>query len=154
MEAFGWPTMVEPVPVALARLDPAKIESEVMPTDAGEYQSSHRTSIRRDTPPASGPDIPARARAPVAPDKRLAQRAGILCTDPVFHKYLSEQHQVRMGMDERTNIELAAAFVRQFCKVESRSEITLGSEAATRIDLLESAFVCWRDLPDYIEAAE
>lgn len=127
---------------AIARLDPAvvKQESEVMP--------NIRTSDRPtgcDTSPASGPDIPARARKPVDPQKKLAQRAGILCTDPVFHRFIAEHYGFVFSTDADEDNERAAQFVRQRCQVKSRADIKPNTEAATRLDLLESAFICWRD---------
>jgi hypothetical protein len=40
---------------------------------------------------------------------------------------------------------------RQFCKVESRKEILPGTEAALRFDLLESAFIGWRERDAVVE---
>lgn len=139
MNAFGWPTLVDPVPVALARLDPTKIESEVV-------QSETTKPGQLDTSPASGPDIPARAV------NRLAQRAGILCNDSLFHRYL--ERRLSDGVKGPTvNTEFAAGYVREFCKVESRADIKPNTEAATRLDLLESAFICWRDQPELADAS-
>jgi hypothetical protein len=146
MAAMGWPTHTNPVPVAIARLNP-ETERTVRQTDG----TSNRTI---DTPPASGPDIQARARKPVDPDKRLAQRAGILCGDSLFHKYLAAKHGVEMHAHaDRIRVELAAEFVRQFCKVETRAYIKFGEESGTRFDLLESSFVCWRDVPEIADAS-
>lgn len=135
--AMGWPTYTTPVPVAIARLNP---EMEVMPP----VRPSPRTV---DTPPASGPDIQARARKPVDPEKRLAQRAAILCGDPVFLRYLIEDR----GLD--TSTMTPAEFVREFCHVPSRADIKPNTEAGLRWDLLESAFICWRDVPELADAS-
>lgn len=138
--AMGWPTYTTPVPVALARLNR---ETEVMPTETTQSQQVRRT----ETPPASGPDIQARARKPVDPEKRLAQRAAILCGDPVFLRYLIEDR----GLD--TSTMTPAEFVREFCHVPSRADIKPNTEAGLRWDLLESAFICWRDVPELADAS-
>lgn len=133
----GMPNPAAEVWCAVARLDPEKIERQVMPVDAANGDPK---PTRLDTSPASGPDIPARAN-------RLAQRAGILCNDPLFHRYLAERH-FKLPMAQMST-EGAAQFVREHCKVESRSDIKPNTEAGLRWDLLESAFVCWRDFPEY-----
>jgi hypothetical protein len=131
MAAFGWPTMVDPVPVAIAHLDPNKIgagpprEGQTAPAD----------------PPASRP--------PVAVEKRLTMRAAILSNDPMFHRYLSTtQGESCLSSDD------AANYIRTLCQVQSRKDILPGTKAAFRLDLLESAFIGWRDADKYIEAAE
>lgn len=141
----GMPNPAAEVWCAVARLDPTKIESEVVPTEG--RQRAPRETGTIDTSPASVPDIPARAI------NRLAQRAGILCNDPLFHRYLGEKHHVQQSHDRQATTLLAAAFVRNYCKVESRADILPNTEAATRLDLLESAFVCWRDVPEMADAS-
>jgi hypothetical protein len=141
INAFGWPTMQDPVPVALAHLNPETV-NEVMPDKRATPEPSN------DTSPASGPDIPARAHKPVAADKRLAQQAGICCAD--------RQFQLWLGINYKTSIqseEEAAYFVRQYCKVNSRSEIKPGTEAGRLFDRLYSHFVIWRDADKYVEAS-
>lgn len=136
----GMPNSAAEIWCAIARLDPAAVkqESEVVP-------NTPPISGRIDTSPASGPDIPARARKPVDPDKRLAQRAGILCSDRAFHRFIAEHYGFVFSTDADEDNERAAQFVRQRCQVDSRANIRPHTEAATRFDLLESAFICWRD---------
>ena len=88
------------------------------------------------------------SRKPVAAEKRLAQIAGILCNDPLFQKFLCEKYDL-----ETCNTEGAADMVRQLCQVTSRSEIIQGTQAGLRFDLLQSAFVGWRDADVYLEHA-
>jgi hypothetical protein len=107
-----------------------------------EVMSNPQLSITSDTSPASGPDIPARAHKPVAAEKRLAQRAGILCADPLFQKYLRSDNE-----------EEAAACVRLYCKVNSRSEIKPGTEAGRLFVQLDNHFIAWRDADKYVEAS-
>jgi hypothetical protein len=164
MAAFGWPTQVDPVPVAIARLNPENVK-EVMPTGpilAGRPTSENRrdTQSREEvmpdkpehgthkTSPASGPDIPARAHKPVAVEKRLAQRAGILCADLEFQKFLHKTYQWPV-IDEKS----AIVVLRHLCQVKSRSEIKPGTQAGYTFDLLNSRFVVWRDADKYVEAS-
>ena len=136
----GMPNPAAETWCAIARLDPAAVKQE-----SGVRQHSVNSDAADDTPPASGPDIPARARKPVDPDKRLAQRAGILCSDPIFHRFIAEHYGFVFSTDADEDNERAAQFVRQRCQVDSRANIRPHTEAATRFDLLESAFICWRD---------
>lgn len=109
-EAFGWPTMVEPVAIAIARLDPDKA---------------------------------VKPRAAVAPEKKLAQQAGIMCADPVFQTFLIEEHiadYTAMGEDG------AAAALRYHCGVNSRAEIVPGSFAADKFDALRSKYLAWKQV--------
>jgi hypothetical protein len=122
MAAFGWPTQVDPVPVAIARLNP-------------------------ETVPASGPDIPARTHKPVAAEKKLAQLAGILSKEPLFHRYI-EATTMSLNVTEET----AAEFIRGCCHVKSRSHITLVSAAGNLFLELYDDFVRWRDADKYVEA--
>jgi hypothetical protein len=137
----GMPNSGEEAWVAIARLNPETVK-EVMP-DTG-VQSPQPD----DTSPASGPDIPARARKPVDPEKRLAQRAGILCSDLEFWKFLSKELDAKIDNEEK-----AAAVVRLYCKVNSRSNIKPGTEAGYLFDRLYSRFVVCRDADKYVEAS-
>jgi hypothetical protein len=86
-------------------------------------------------------------RKPVAPDKRLAQRAALLCKDHQFWKFLEQTKRV-VGADE----ESAAAYLRDECAVDSRSEIMPETIAGHAFDMLQTAFVAWRDSEKYVEA--
>ena len=146
-EALGWPTYTQPVPVALARLEPG-----------ASAPAREAESVRND--PA--PNAPAsRLHTPVAPEKRLAQRAGMICSDRIFWRYLNET----IFMDQKfctseskviAKVETedhAADVLRWVCAVKSRSEIIPGTDAATRFDELYSKFIGWRDADIYVEQA-
>jgi hypothetical protein len=161
----GMPNPGEEAWVAIARLNPETVK-EVMPVDEeGSFPQSHTidtqsreevmpdTSGPRNTPndtsPASGPDIPARAHKPVAADKRLVQRAAILCADPLFWKFLGHDDQGYTITRE----DEAAEVVRKLCAVSSRSEIKPNTPAGRLFDHLYSRFVAWRDADIYVEAS-
>jgi len=98
IEAFGWPTMVAPVPVAIAKLDPnAKPERK---------------------------------------GGKLAQRAGILCNEGAFVKYLDEIYQSRAWV-------YPADFVRNWCGVLTRADIDHNQEAARKFLDLEASYKAW-----------
>jgi hypothetical protein len=129
-DVLGWPTYTCPVPVALARLVEQK-------------------EIAQQSPPSPTP-IKAGTRIPVAvaADKRLAQRAGILSTDPQFHKYLcATGNYDHIIMTEQH----AAEYIRILCNVDSRSKIIPGTPAAVNFDAMYSKFIAWRDHDKYVE---
>lgn len=122
----GMPNAGEEIWVAVARLDPSKIKS-------GDSTPDRESDGQLGRSPGS------RSHKPVAPDKRLAQRAGILCADPLFQKWLGEIENVIM--DERH----AANYVRNYCEVDSRSKIIPGTAAGRDFEVLEGKFLGWRD---------
>jgi len=170
MAAFGWPTQVDPVPVAIARLNPENVK-EVMPTGpilAGRPTSENRRDTQsreevmpdkpehgtHNTSPASGPDIPTRAHKTVAPEKRLAQRAALLCKEPLFRRFLANDLKDKGKLTAPYWTEGdAAAVLRNMCGVTSRSEIKPGTEAGRLFDNIYSSFIAWRDADIYVEAS-
>jgi hypothetical protein len=123
-ESLGWPTYTTPVPIAIARLK----------------QQQEETNTATEKPAPTQPP----ARAPRSP---LVTRAAILSNDPLFWKYLGEKEGKLVGKDG------AAMHIREWCKVESRKDILPGTEAALRLDLLQTDFVCWRDKDQFVEAS-
>jgi hypothetical protein len=138
----GMPNPAAEVWCAIARLNP-ETAKEVMPDNpAGPPDPPN------DTSPASGPDkVQARART-VDPEKRLAQRAALLCQDKQFQQFLTMTWPAKIIVTE----EEAAAYVRIICVVDSRSEIKPGTEAGRRFDNLYYRFTLWRDADIYLEA--
>ena len=135
-DTLGWPTYTQPVPVALARLNPNAIKSG----DAPGREVERNT----DRPSTS------RSHKPVAPDKRLAQRAGILCAEPLFRKWLGEISKMANVTEDE-----AAVYVREKCGVKSRSEIIPGTEAGLLFDeLIDAPYAVWRHADEYLDAAE
>jgi hypothetical protein len=114
IEAFGWPTMVAPVPVAIAKLDLSVAKAA---TDA----------------PASKPKKS-------WDELSLAQQAGILCDDPRFAKFLEENYT---GSWERLKRD-AAAFVREYCcDIQSRAELDTNKDAGQYFIALEKLYRAW-----------
>lgn len=120
----GMPDASKSVWCAIARLKP---ESEVMPDS-----------------PLSGPNkTPPNPVADNAPGwaKKYAQEAGRLCNDPVFQKFLTEQHG---GSPAVLTADEAAGFVRNYCGIKSRSEIVPGTEGFEIWNRLTADFEFWK----------
>lgn len=83
----------------------------------------------------------------------LAMRAALRCNDPEFRMFLEKKmtHMVPRGCHINTEKE-AAMVVRSFCRVDSRSHIVPGSDAADRWENLDSQFVVWKNEARYVEA--
>jgi hypothetical protein len=88
----------------------------------------------------------------IARPNKLAQLIGIRCNDKMFWQFLMNRYRVIFSTNAHKSSEIAAEFVRDFCKVESRADIQGNPEAALRWDLLESSFICWRDAPELADA--
>ncbi len=129
IEAFGWPTMTNPVPVAVARL--------VQP--AGKGVGAETTNRAQ---PALG-DVPARA-----PRNKLAQLAGMLSKTPLFHRYLES---IRPREFHDVQDDQAAHFIRAACNVTSRSQILPNTPAEDKFLKLYNDFVLWRDADKFVE---
>lgn len=131
--AFGWPTGVNPVSVAIARLN---------------------TEPQRAVPPAPAvasprPVVtvsPAGAEASGSIERRkfaglpYAQQAALRCNDPIYRAFLRE---VCAKADARDTVNAAVA-VRDLCEVESRSDIRAGTDAETKWLELEQWFDTWK----------
>lgn len=124
----GMPNPGEEIWVGVAKLDLSKLQSGA--SAPGEAMA--------ESPP--GKAVASRQHKPVAPERRLTVRAGILCSDPVFRKWLGEICRKRDVTENE-----AAIFIRTECDVPSRKDITPGSEAALQFEKMEGAFLGWRD---------
>lgn len=113
MQAFGWPTAADPVPVAIARLNPEKAVSE-----------------------AAKAEKPARKWDHISP----AQQAGIRCAEKPFRVFLNETIAIeKLGLNE----EEAAEAVRAFCRVMSRSEIGKTEHSSDAWHKLDTDYQLW-----------
>lgn len=165
--AFGWPTGVDPVPVAIARLDlsnarlngqgavvqaPTPVEaaglcgetldrphSYCVAEAMGGPRCTKRCEVPKDCGGLPSIDKPATPRKPVAAEKRLAQRAGILCADPVFQQFLLER-----GSVQSKNEPEATEFIYRHCGIESRRELIPGEPCSMVWQSLHSEFEAWR----------
>lgn len=115
MAAFGWPTMADPVPVALARL-----QTSPEPIAKPEAQKERR--------PFS--ELP------------YSQQAALRCGELDFTKFL---HETRVGQhSDPLKAYDAASMVRRFCQTQSRSEIIKGTPAGDKWEALEAEYYAWQ----------
>ncbi len=136
IEAFGWPTMVAPVHVAIARMGVAEkepeAEAEQSPQSAGGHaraaalEPERRTEIARNAARKRWGELP------------IAQQAGIMCAEGGFQKFVSE----RAPHFEATEQD-AAQYVRQQCGVNSRAHIEDKPEALRIFRDLDASYRAW-----------
>lgn len=120
MAAFGWPTMADPVPVALARLhSPAE--------------------------PIAKPEAP-KERRPFS-ELPYSTQAAMRCREADFHKYCESTAPtvwadlIRRGS---THDDAAAGLVRNWCMVASRTDITKGRHSGDCWEAIEAEFYAWQ----------
>lgn len=76
------------------------------------------------------------------PDMKLAQQAGIRCSEPAFHKYLQENGHPCADADA------AAVNVRLICGIHSRAELDTNPSAGRKWRELDAAFDAWMHAPE------
>lgn len=113
----GLPNPSREVPVAIARLNTAK----VIALPKLEQEARPRRDFK---------DLPA------------AQQAALKCKDAAFQRFLFEEYS-SAAIHEHD----AADKVRDICRVESRSELNSNPEAGNRWWLILSAFDVWMREP-------
>lgn len=114
MEAFGWPTSADPVPVAIARLD----LNAPAPADASKPETAEKPRKRWE-------DLP------------LPQQAAMRCEEEAFRKFLGEKYAIF------NHANSAAEYVRQYCGVNSRADIGSTTYSAREWKRLESYYQFW-----------
>lgn len=122
LEAIGgFPKPGESRWCGVARITPTK---EDRPQ---ELQRTRQTSLEKE---------------PARPHNPYSRRAGILSGDPQFQAWVDTP-------DCNDKAAYAASIIRNKCGVTTRKDILPGTDAALRFDLLQSAFVAWRDGPKH-----
>lgn len=106
IDAFGWPTMANPVSVAIARLRDAETDSRTNPSGTPEAARGGRSSVTPENSIRGWPDL------------KPSQQAGIRCSDNEFREFLYIKHGLR-NLDE----DSAADCIRRICGVSSRREL-------------------------------
>lgn len=119
VDLFGTPRPKAEVWVALARLDPEKMQ----PT------------VEAESPPP-------------AAKKSRAQMAGILCNDPAFHAFLADGRCPPRLLGVTMNADTAAMAVREMCEVETRADLDRDEFAASQWDALYTEFRRSQPVPD------
>lgn len=121
IEAFGWPTMVAPVHVAIARINPH-----------------------------AKPEAPAEKAKRPWDELSIAQQAGILCGEKRFQVFVGEQMAKTRGAGFRqdlVSVDDAAWYVRSVCGVNSRAHIERDAEATRKFRDLETNYQVWQTVP-------
>ena len=114
VKLFGWPTMAQPVPVAVARLaEPGQIEAKAEP--------AANSNGREHGPWAS-----------LTPTLQSVLR----CQTPAFWTLLREE-----GESNCSSEDAAATYVRAICGVNSRSSLT--GKAGQKWLALDSRYQAW-----------
>ena len=73
----------------------------------------------------------------------LANRAGILCNDVSFRRYVGEQ---TLGKGHMVTPPVAAAYLRRACGIAIRTELNTNTAAAEKFGQLRTEFDAWRGL--------
>ena len=77
-------------------------------------------------------------------DMPRAQQSGMLCNEGRFRTFLIEEKASHIWAYEEMPVEeQAAAYVREICGVDSRSDMDTNEQAAARWDTLYSEYVDW-----------
>ena len=132
--AFGWPTMVDPIPVAIARLQNPPDDLSGGKEAGGAFRPGSAS------PPPLVPEAPKARRH--WDDLSPAQQCGIRCADPIFRKFLEENYG-----QEFNNEDSAAMFMRDYFRIESRSDLT-----AKHWSAFDKTFQAWK-VADRVGAA-
>lgn len=140
IEAFGWPTSVDPVPVAIAMLDLKEVMSH----------TKARSGLHKPPPDSEAPLAPGRAPRSFH-EMSYAEQAGLCCNNPAFRKFLGI-HSHRGGLPgmEPKDVDSAAKLVRAFCRVTSRAHILPGTEAEVIWRGLVSDYRAWLHEPEMV----
>ena len=122
---FGWPTGVNPVAVAIARLD-----------------LNHQ--------PAKEVAAPTTNKYPAPPNPARASPAAIscfqLCKQPSFQIFLAQTRPDKWRLlNEGTKEEKAALLVKEHCGVNKRTEIAYGEPSYERWQKLQDQYQRWQD---------
>lgn len=124
----------------LVELDDNGNPKEVMSDRAVQARPDETTPVLADPSPVTS----ARAYHPVAPEKRMTQRAAIMCTQPLFQTWLRQTNSAWAIMNLGTAEQKAAELVRVYCGVPTRKDIVPGSQAARLWDEMLGKFEAWQ----------
>lgn len=134
----GMPNPAAETWCAIARLDLKKASG---PLFDGEGRPGPSTlAVNSEASPSASRRGEPSPRKPVAAERRLAQRAGILCSEIPFRKFLEVELPGRIILTE----DEAATAVREICHVASRSEIVIGTEEGHLFEQLLGRYEGWK----------
>ena len=174
ISVLGWPTQVNPIPVAVARLNPELPSpsshqtslgnsdatggvSPPLPGTDGRKPGTHikpgralEQSTEEDSPGGTASKPSAAGGSPAHPrswsSMSPAQQAGIRCADPLFQQFLLEKMKIR----QMCNASDAANAVRVYCGVASRAHINVDPSAELLWHRLDGDFSIWKHHPELV----
>lgn len=129
LDAFGWPTAVNPVPVAIARLEP---EKAVLAAPLPDVDFSRDSAI-------IGNVEPVKERRPFS-SLPLSQQAALRCNDKNFWMFINEWAGGNKGIESSDGL---ASFVRSWCGVKSRADIKAGVDSGYKWERLNASYDAW-----------
>ena len=134
------PTQVNPIPVAVARLNPELPSPSSHQTSPGNFDATGGVS-----PPSPGTD----GRKPGTQSKpwasmNPAQQAGILCNEKDFRQFIS------MHYGDAYKHLSPAEFVRELCGVKSRKDIASNHKSRVIWHQLVEDYRVWQRYPEMV----
>ncbi len=131
--AFGWPTGVQPVRIAIARLteEAANVTGPKAPGPPRQQE----------TQPVDGAKTKTAFR-----DMRPANQAGILCETEAFNRFIAE----RLKWEGLWPEGKAADYVRRHCNVVSRKDIRPRTPSGDRWSKLVDEYRAWMHHPEMV----
>lgn len=134
LAAFGWPTMVDPVPVAVARLEEAACDAASPRDDV--YEALLRKRARDEQNVYAAPPAPEEPTAPSRPrhwpDLSPSQQTGVIRNEWDFQAFSLARNSYE-----------ARDFIRRHCGVKSCADILPGTEAAAKWADLQVRYGNW-----------
>lgn len=121
--AFGTPNPATGVPVAIARI-------------------GNITKIKPGSELVTGPDA-FNAKPEKPKGGKLAQRAGILCNEGGFQKFVASKYDMPEHMGVNVTSDDAAEYVRRICGVSSRADLDHSNSGAQKFKDLEASYNAW-----------
>lgn len=139
LELFGWPTMANPIPVALAPLNPQAVQNNEPKTTTPQAAGGR---ARADAlTPEQRSDIAVNAANVRWKGGKLSRAAAFLCQAGAFHRFLEEH-----AMGKASNADEAAKILRGECNIESRAELDHDPQAASRFREIKASYDAWMTL--------
>lgn len=111
-------------------------DEEPIPPGASIPESAALASADADGAPRT--NQPSAAPGGTKPQRTLAQYVGMRCNDKRFQKWVADQECTEA---EQVDEEFAATWVRERCRVDTRTEIKPGTEAAKEWNKIEASFL-------------
>lgn len=78
---------------------------------------------------------------------KLAQKAGILCSEKAFRTFLAERDPELSKAVKMLDLDMAADEVRSICGIESRAELDHNETAARKFHDLDVEYKAWLKVP-------